>query len=192
MHCNLEMPYKELNCLTIAILSNWTVQLKITKFPRNQDWMYSDKINGFITPSVPPLSLLLWITSGRLDRSVYKQGQVVYKKQNLHKHQQYIIQFWNAMYWMYSGRLDRSVYKQGQVVCPTVECTVEKGEDGSLMVDLKLEFPALTDEYERLKSYSMRIFDNKWWLFEDSTYVNMTFLWQYFQWIMSHKCVCFN
>ena len=96
--------------------------------------MYSDKINGFITPSVPPLSLLLWITSGRLDRSVYKQGQVVYKKQNLHKHQQYIIQFWNAMYWMYSGRLDRSVYKQGQVVCPTVECTVEKGEDGSLCV----------------------------------------------------------
>ena len=72
-----------------------------------------------------------------------------------------------------SGRLDRSVYKQGQVVCPTVECTVEKGEDGSLMANLKLEFPALTDEYERLKSYSMGIFDNKWWLFEDSTYVNM-------------------
>ena len=147
MHCNFEMPYKELNCLTIAISSNWTVQLKITQFPRNQDWMCSDKNNGFITPSVPPLSLLLWITSGRLERSVHKHGQVVYKKQNLHKHQQYIIQFWNVIYWMYSGRLDRSVYKQGQVVCPTVECTVEKGEDGSLCVWLKRN--------------SMGIFDNK-------------------------------
>ena len=127
------MPYIELNCLTITILSSWTVQLKITKFPRNKDWMYSYKINGFITLSWLPLSLLLWITSGRLDRSVYKQGQVV---------------------------------------CPTVECTVEKGEDGSLMANLKLEFPALTDEYE-YESYSMGIFDNKWWLFEDSTYVNM-------------------
>ena len=39
------------------------------------------------------------------------------------------------IYWMYSGRLDRSVYKQGQVVCPTVECTVEKGGDGSLLPD---------------------------------------------------------
>ena len=37
---------------------------------------------------------------------------------------------------MYSGRLDRSVYKQGQVVCPTVECTVEKGENGSLCVSV--------------------------------------------------------
>ena len=51
---------------------------------------------------------------------------------------------------MYSGRLDRSVYKQGQVVCPTVECTVEKGEDGSLSVcgwrDTVWEYLTINDE----------------------------------------------
>ena len=88
-------------------------------FLQNQ-WVHNTFLASFFTFAL--------YNSGRLDRSVYKQGQVVYKKQNLHKHQQYVLQFWNAIYWMYSGRLDRSVYKQGQVICPTVECTVEKGD----------------------------------------------------------------
>ena len=48
---------------------------------------------------------------------------------------------------MYSGRLDRSVYKQGQVVCPTVECTVEKGGDGSLLPDYLAKTQGLMKVY---------------------------------------------